>query len=85
MLQISAERNQVFMLCYDSLEELLDWWAPDCWQLDQHWISDDVCKIDLCEKDFRFTVWIASLSLDGRWTLSPVHGPWQTSLGPAAN
>lgn len=65
------------MLSYASLDELLDWWAPDCWQLDKKWISPTVCSIELLDRDFKFTVWLASLSLDQRWTLSPVAGPWQ--------
>lgn len=65
------------MVCYDSLDELLDWWAPDCWQLDIKWISPTVASIEVLDVDFKFTVWLATLSLDLRWTLSPVAGPWQ--------
>jgi hypothetical protein len=65
------------MIVYDSLDELLDWWAPDCWQLEQRWISPECCEISLLDREFRFTVWLAHLSLDLRWTLSPVAGPWQ--------
>jgi hypothetical protein len=77
--------KQVTNLTYDSLDELLDWWAPDCWQLDQHWYSHECCRIELLDREFRFTVWLASLSLDHRWTLSPVAGPWQSSPSELEN
>jgi len=60
------------------LEDLLAWRFPDAL-----WIATEV-KSDRCivtwilDSDYGYNEWIAHLSLDHRWTLSPVRGPWHT-------
>jgi hypothetical protein len=65
------------MLVYDSLSDLLQWWAPDALDMSLEWHSHEACTINLLAADLKYTVWLATLSLDQRWTLSPRHGPWQ--------
>jgi hypothetical protein len=43
----------------------------------KEWFSDEACEIQILDVDYRMTVWLATLSLDHRWTLSPRGGPWQ--------
>jgi hypothetical protein len=77
VLRVGPEGTAVLMLVYDSLSELLEWFAPDALWITQEWFSDEVCEIGILNLDYRMTVWLATLSLDGRWTLSPRGGPWQ--------
>lgn len=64
-------------IAYDSLDELVDWFAPDALWITWEWYSDGVCEIGILDLDYRMTIWLATLSLDLRWTLSPRAGPWQ--------
>jgi hypothetical protein len=41
--------------------------------------SDQAYTVNVLNLDYRYTVWLGSLSLDGRWTLSPREGPFQGS------
>jgi hypothetical protein len=65
------------MITYDSLDELLDWWQPDALWITKEWFSPTTCEVGILHLDYRMTVWLATLSLDQRWTLSPRGGPWQ--------
>jgi hypothetical protein len=75
--RVGPEGKPVFKLVYDSLDELLQWFAPDALWITQDWISETVCEVGILSLDYKQTVWLASLSLDLRWTLSPRAGPWQ--------
>jgi len=61
----------------EDLEDLIAWnWPDHLWsQWDLH--SAQVYTIWILDLDQRYTQWRASLSLDHRWTLSPVSGPWE--------
>jgi hypothetical protein len=61
---------------YD-LDQLVSYLYPDAlWvTFDQH--SAEVWTVNVLDLDYRYTVWRANLSLDDRWTLSPIAGPWQ--------
>jgi hypothetical protein len=65
------------MLSYASLQETIDELAPDALWVTVTPVGDGVNEIGILDLDYRMTVWIATLSLDGRWTLSPHGGPWQ--------
>jgi hypothetical protein len=51
--------------------------APDALWVEFEHHSDHAWTVQILDLDYRMTVWRASLSLDHRWTLSPIGGPWQ--------
>jgi hypothetical protein len=53
------------------LSELVLWRFPDALDLDYQRHSDQVYTVHILDLDYSYTRWLASLSLDGRWTLSP--------------
>lgn len=65
------------MLRYATLDETIEELAPDSLWITKDWLSETACEVGILDLDYKMTVWLASLSLDLRWTLSPRHGPWQ--------
>ena len=59
------------------LDELTAWHWPDALWITYERHSDTCYTLNVLDVDYKYTVWRASLSLDHRWTLSPVAGPWQ--------
>lgn len=39
--------------------------------------DDRIYVIWILDADYSYTQWLASRSLDWRWTLSPINGPWE--------
>ena len=64
-------------ITYASLDETIEELAPDALWVTVDWLSDEAAEVGILDLDYRMTVWLASLSLDHRWTLSPRAGPWQ--------
>lgn len=60
------------------LEELVDYAWPDALWVAGEIRDDTTYTIWILNIDETYTEWLASLSLDERWTLSPVRGPWHT-------
>lgn len=59
----------------DQLEELLERIEPDYLGYDATFHSNECYTIILLTLDYRYTAWRAHLSLDGRWSLTPLD--WQ--------
>jgi hypothetical protein len=61
------------------LMEIIDYGWPDALWVAGEARADDAYTIWILNIDSTYTEWLASLSWDGRWTLSPVRGPWHTA------
>ena len=63
----------------EELEGLLERIAPDYLGYDATYHSDECYTIILLTLDYKYTAWRAHLSLDGRWSLTPLdwHGTFQ--------
>lgn len=59
------------------LDELLDWFAPDCLWIAATRHSESAYTLDIMDLDYTLMAYRASLSLDGRWTLTPIDGPYK--------
>lgn len=55
------------------LVELVEWRYPDALDIDYQPHSETAVTVHVLDLDMSYDRWIASLSLDGRWTLSPVY------------
>lgn len=64
----------------DELEELLERIEPDYLGYDGTKHSDACYTLLLLTLDYRYTAWRAHLSLDDRWTLSPLDWSGTFSL-----
>jgi hypothetical protein len=53
------------------IELLLGRKFPDCLAVEGYRHSDGVWTLVILDLDYSYTVWLACLSLDQRWTLSP--------------
>ena len=53
------------------LDELIEWWAPNALAIEGIRHDDRTYTLVVLDLDYRQTVWLACLSLDHRWTLSP--------------
>lgn len=62
-----------------ALEELIDWRWPDALWVTSRMHSKLCYTVNVLDLDYSYTVWRAHLSDDGRWTLSPVEGPWDVT------
>jgi hypothetical protein len=60
-----------------ALDELVAWAFPDALWITFEPHSDEAFTVNILDLDYTYTVWLATLSLDERWTLSPRGGPWQ--------
>jgi hypothetical protein len=59
------------MRCGEELYRLVDDFFPELYAFDVHYISDDVAEVWMVGPDVPYYRWIACLSLNDRWTLSP--------------
>jgi hypothetical protein len=60
------------------LDEIIDYLYPDALMVGATRHSDDVYSIYVLDIDYKYTKWLASLSLDQRWTLSPRDNAWHS-------
>jgi hypothetical protein len=65
--------EQVTIINGRLLYELIAWWKPDLIEAQVEWLSPQEAWIYLLEPDNTLLIRRATLSLDGRWTLSPVY------------
>lgn len=61
------------MLFWDELVKLCEWAFTDQGEYYIQELSDEEAWVFQLEEDAGVTCWRASLSFDGRWTLSPVY------------
>lgn len=59
------------------LDEIIDYAFPDALMVGHTAHAEDTYSIYILGLDYSYTKWLASLSLDNRWTLSPISGPWE--------
>lgn len=57
-----------------ALDEVIDYRFPDALWVEVTMHSEEAGSIWILDLDYTYTRWLASLSLDGRWTLSPREG-----------
>lgn len=55
----------------ETLDELIEWWKPNALAIEGIRHDDRIYTLVVLDLDYTYTVWLASLSLDNRWTLSP--------------
>jgi hypothetical protein len=67
----SPLEDQVTIKNAELLEELVAWNWPDLLWLDIEWHSPQAATLWVLDLDYKYTRWLACLSLDQRWTLSP--------------
>jgi hypothetical protein len=60
------------------LKDLVEWRFPDALWIAYERKSEECVVVWILDVDNGYNEWIAHLSLDHRWTLSPVRGPWHT-------
>jgi hypothetical protein len=60
----------------EALDELLDYRWPDALWISAERHSPISYTLWILDLDYSYTVWRACLSLDDRWTVSPVAGPF---------
>lgn len=65
--------EQVTILNARLLYELVEWWKPELIEFQVVWLSPQEAWVYLLDPDEMLHVRRARLSLDGRWTLSPVY------------
>jgi hypothetical protein len=65
--------EQVTILNRALLEEVIGCGWPDHLWSQIEWKSPQAAVVWILDWDYTYTEWMASLSLDGRWTLSPRH------------
>ena len=61
------------------LESLIDWGWPDALWVAAEVRDERTYTIWILNIDGTYTEWMASLSFDERWSVSPVRGPWHTA------
>jgi hypothetical protein len=54
-----------------ALDELIAWRYPDALWIEAESHSPQCYVIWVLDLDYTYSKWLATLSLDGRWTLSP--------------
>lgn len=64
-------RNTIFKVP-QALEDLIEFAHPDFLMAEAERHSDQAFTITVLTIDYKYIVWRAHLSLDDRWTLSPV-------------
>jgi hypothetical protein len=73
MLRGTLLETEVTMLLPPEVEELLDRIDPGWMKCGVERHSDDALTLWLYGSDQLWSFWRAHLSLDGRWTLSPIY------------
>jgi hypothetical protein len=61
------------------LEETLARAFPDALWITSQKHSEECYTVWVLDLDYSYTQWVGHLSLDDRWTVSPVRGPWQNT------
>lgn len=79
MPPIWPQLTEVIMDLPKGLQDLIDYSWPDALWVAGEARGEDFYTIWILNLDSTYTEWNASLSLDERWTLSPVRGPWHTA------
>lgn len=62
----------------ETLDALVTYRFPDSLWVAAEMHSDEAYTVWILDVDYSYNEARACLSLDGRWTLSPVGGPWHT-------
>lgn len=62
-----------------ALDDLLVYGWPDALWVATERKSDRCVIVWILDIDYTYTEYVAHLSLDDRWTVSPVRGPWHTA------
>jgi hypothetical protein len=65
--------DQVTILNAGLLYQLVEWWRPELLEFWVDWRSPQDAFVYMVLPDGMLDIRRASLSLDGRWTLSPVY------------
>jgi hypothetical protein len=65
--------DQVTIINARLLYELIHWWKPELLEAEVTWLSPQDAYVVLLEPDETLIIRRARLSLDARWTLSPVY------------
>ena len=55
----------------EALEQLIDWRWPDSLWTAYEMHSEECYTVWILDLDYSYNEWLATLSLDGRWTVSP--------------
>jgi hypothetical protein len=71
------EENTGIQAIPAELDMLIDWQWPNALMVGATRHSDSVYSVYILDLDYTYTKWLASLSLDHRWSLSPREGPWE--------
>jgi hypothetical protein len=64
--------DQVTIVNGPMLYSLIEEFFPDLHDLQVDWHSPQAATVWMLDRDWKYTRWLASLSLDQRWTLSPL-------------
>lgn len=65
------EEDQTIQEIPQRLDEIIDYAFPNALMVGATHHSESVYSIYVLDLDYRYTKWLASLSLDDRWSLSP--------------
>jgi hypothetical protein len=71
--EASHAEPQVTIINARLLYELIEWWKPELLECKVDWLSPQDAWVYLLEPDGHLVIRRATLSLDARWTLSPVY------------
>jgi hypothetical protein len=71
--ELEMEGTQVIIKPPLDLRELCEWAFSDALDIDYDMVSDEVCIVWMLRAGYSYEKWLASLSLDHRWTLSPLY------------
>jgi hypothetical protein len=76
---VGLEVAQVTMLLPRELDDSIDYLFPAALWVAAEKHSDEAYTVWVLDVDYAYNEIRACLSLDGRWTLSPIRGPWHTA------
>jgi hypothetical protein len=65
--------TQVTIINARLLYKLIEWWQPELLEFKVDWLAPQDAWVYLVLPDGELIIRRARLSLDGRWTLSPVY------------
>jgi hypothetical protein len=72
LLEASMDEQPTILAFPDSLDAIIDYAFPDALMVGGTRHSERAFTIYVLDLNYSYTRWLASLSLDGRWTLSPL-------------
>ena len=73
------ELNPTIQQLPAALDDLIRYRWPDALWVATERHSGRCIIVWILDLDYSYTEWVAHLSLDDRWTVSPVRGPWHTA------